>query len=465
MLKKKGRDNLALILLIALSFTTHFWALGQPNEVVFDEVHFGKFASAYYTGNYYFDIHPPLGKLILAAGGRLTGFEPGFSFESIGLKYPDSKYYGLRFFPALAGSLIALAVYLIIRNLGGSKKMALLGMLFIILENSFLIQTRLILIDAFLLLFGLSGILFYLVSRNSENKRNRLINLLLSGIFLGASVSIKWTGLIFWFVVFLFSLSNLIRHCFAHSKNIVKPISLFLVFLFLVPFIFYTSIFAFHFSLLPNSGAGDAFMSQRFQSTLNNNALYNSEEKMGFFEKFFELNNVMLNANAGLTATHPYGVKWYTMPLMERSLYYWVRSEPNGSYSRIYLLGNPFVWWAVFLGIIIFSVSILRKLVKRDWKFLKSKWIPIVFLAAYFLNIATYIFISRVIFLYHYFPSLLFGIILFPFIFESKLENRRILWGIILISAAVFVFFSPLSYGWPLDKFLYEIHNWLPGWV
>lgn len=32
----------ALVVITALAFLTRFWGIGHPNEVVFDEVHFGK---------------------------------------------------------------------------------------------------------------------------------------------------------------------------------------------------------------------------------------------------------------------------------------------------------------------------------------------------------------------------------------------------------------------------------------
>lgn len=34
--------KLALVVITALAFLTRFWGIGHPNEVVFDEVHFGK---------------------------------------------------------------------------------------------------------------------------------------------------------------------------------------------------------------------------------------------------------------------------------------------------------------------------------------------------------------------------------------------------------------------------------------
>jgi len=42
----QGRaGTIALAIITALAFFTRFYMLDHPNEVVFDEVHFGKFAS------------------------------------------------------------------------------------------------------------------------------------------------------------------------------------------------------------------------------------------------------------------------------------------------------------------------------------------------------------------------------------------------------------------------------------
>ena len=37
--------RIALAIITALAFVTRFWGIGHPNEVVFDEVHFGKVGS------------------------------------------------------------------------------------------------------------------------------------------------------------------------------------------------------------------------------------------------------------------------------------------------------------------------------------------------------------------------------------------------------------------------------------
>ena len=40
--KRDWDYKLALLVITALAFVTRFWGIGHPDEVVFDEVHFGK---------------------------------------------------------------------------------------------------------------------------------------------------------------------------------------------------------------------------------------------------------------------------------------------------------------------------------------------------------------------------------------------------------------------------------------
>ncbi len=460
------RFGFVLIALITISFFLHFWGLEYPNEVVFDEVHFGKLAGYYFSGNYTFDIHPPLGKLIIAAGGALAGFKPsGFGFESIGLKYPDNSYYGMRFFPALAGSLLPLIIFLLIRKLGGSRKAAILGMVLTILESGLLVQSRIILFDIFILFFGLLGLLFYLYSRDRRTSKRKVLYLLVSGLFLGASLSVKLTGIVFLFLVFLLSLINLLRH-FNHKKSIIKPTILFFVSFVIIPLLFYVAVFAIHFSLLPNSGQGDAFMTQKFQSTLIGNSNYNSSSQMGFFQRFLELNNEMFAANARLNNTHPYGIKWYEMPVIGRPIYYWNKGGEN-TMARIYLIGNPFIWWMILVGVAAFIGTLIFNLVKRKWVFFKTKEMQIILLVAYFVNWLTFAFMSRVVFIYHYFPSLIFGLILFCLFFEKAFVRSRMkymYWVVIGLSIVGFIYFSPLTYGWQLDEQTYNFLVWFNSW-
>ena len=66
------------------ALASRFYNLCSPDIVCWDETHFGKFASYYIRSENYFDVHPPLGKMLLGASGTLTGYNGTFSFEEPG---------------------------------------------------------------------------------------------------------------------------------------------------------------------------------------------------------------------------------------------------------------------------------------------------------------------------------------------------------------------------------------------
>ncbi|KAG5786474.1 hypothetical protein H9Q71_014468, partial [Fusarium xylarioides] len=59
---------LALILVATL---VRGYKIYQPTSVVFDEVHFGGFATKYIKGKFFMDVHPPLAKMLIALTGWL----------------------------------------------------------------------------------------------------------------------------------------------------------------------------------------------------------------------------------------------------------------------------------------------------------------------------------------------------------------------------------------------------------
>ncbi len=63
------------IVLTILGFFVRFYSLESPKEVVFDEFFFFHFVSDYEQNNYFFDIHPPLGKLLLWQNSKFFGIE------------------------------------------------------------------------------------------------------------------------------------------------------------------------------------------------------------------------------------------------------------------------------------------------------------------------------------------------------------------------------------------------------
>ena len=121
-------DLVPVLILLMLSAAVHLLGLSHPENVVFDEVHFGGFASAYCCSHeYIFDPHPPHAKLIIAATARLLGFHGGVDFAYIGESFGKISPVPLRLAPALAGVLLPLFIFVLLRQLGATTAAAFGG--------------------------------------------------------------------------------------------------------------------------------------------------------------------------------------------------------------------------------------------------------------------------------------------------------------------------------------------------
>ena len=98
------------------SLVTRFNKLCDPDVVCWDETHFGKFASYYLKSENYFDVHPPLGKMMLALFGEFSSYNGSFSFEKPGQEYGDTNYCGIRGFCALLGSAVPPLIYAVVQS-------------------------------------------------------------------------------------------------------------------------------------------------------------------------------------------------------------------------------------------------------------------------------------------------------------------------------------------------------------
>jgi dolichyl-phosphate-mannose-protein mannosyltransferase len=440
-----------LLILTGLGLLTHFVFFGHPNETVFDEVHFGKFVSGYYTREYFFDIHPPLGKLAIAGFAKLFDFKPEFAFGEIGDKFPDKQYLVLRFLPNLAGSLLPLVIFLLLMEMGMKPLHAFFGGILIALENALLTQSHYILLDSFLLLSGFLALLFYFKYRNSQQYGY----LILFGLLSGLAFSVKWTGLGF------LGLPLVIEGLKILKNFEFKKIFTVLLAPLIIAGMVYFLLFAVHLIILNKTGPGDAFMSPGFQKTLSGSKYADDPSSpSNLIQKFTELNAEMYKANQRLNATHPYSSKWYSWPFMQRTIYYWVNEN-----SRIYLVGNPVIWWssttAVLMGIIYLILSI--RIRKKDATLL-------FLLAGYVVNILPFIGVSRVMFLYHYFTAYVFAIMILAWLIAHPLngsenKNSKIIFGVLITASVIgFLFFAPLSYGLDLSTESFRARIWLKGW-
>ncbi|KAI8618004.1 Dolichyl-phosphate-mannose-protein mannosyltransferase-domain-containing protein [Chytriomyces sp. MP71] len=274
--------NVGLVFVTLLAFLTRMYRIQDPGQVVFDEVHFGKFASYYLRGEYYFDVHPPLGKLLLAAVAHFAGYDGHYLFDEIGDDYVANRvpFVSMRMFPAICGALIVPFSYLTLKEIGVSWVGAVFGACLLIFDNAMIAQCRLILLDSMLLLFGVMSIYTWIKfykTRTNPWSFAWWFWMSMTGVSLALTIGVKMVGLFTIGVVGIATLVDLWRlldidrglsmnqfyqHFAARALClIVLPISL------------YLSFFYIHFELLPYSGPGDAFMTPKFQATLLGNEM------------------------------------------------------------------------------------------------------------------------------------------------------------------------------------------------
>ncbi|KAH7105757.1 glycosyltransferase family 39 protein [Auriculariales sp. MPI-PUGE-AT-0066] len=281
-LETQRAGRILLAVLTSLAFFTRFYKISHPDQVVFDEVHFGKFAGFYVKREYYFDVHPPLAKLLLALAAWFVGFDGDFEFTTIGDSYTENRvpYIGIRALPGVLGSLTIPIVYLIMQESGYPNLVCAFSALIVLFDNAHIAQSRLILLDAQLIFFIALSIYSYVRFRKlryCEFTPRWWFWLLATGFNLACSLGCKMVGLFTFATIGICVLVDLweildirknhsMQYFWHHFAARAGSLIVF-------PFIMYLSFFWIHFRILNRSGPGDTFMSPAFQETLKGNEL------------------------------------------------------------------------------------------------------------------------------------------------------------------------------------------------
>ncbi|KAI9472748.1 Dolichyl-phosphate-mannose--protein mannosyltransferase 4 [Coemansia sp. RSA 989] len=287
----RNSSKYAFMLVVALSFVTRYWKIWDPAQVVFDEVHFGKFASYYLRRQYYFDVHPPLAKMVVALGGWLVGYDGHFLFDKIGMDYMSNgvPYIMMRSWVALFGFVLPPLVYMIMAESGYSVAASLLAAVLVTFDNALVTQGRLILLDNIMIFFMLAAIYAYV---RFFKLRYRAFGtqwwswLLSTGFMLGCAMSCKLVGVLTMGVIGCAVLFDLWRIIDIRRGTTVKLcIQHFMARAFAliaVPLIVYLGFFYVHFAVLTRTGPGDAYHTANFQMQLIDNPMTKSSFDVHF---------------------------------------------------------------------------------------------------------------------------------------------------------------------------------------
>ncbi len=357
--------------------------ISYMNSSYFDEIYFARTAYEYTQGMETYEwTHPPLGKLIQAIPIYISNYLSPFNYRLMG---------------NISGILMIAVMYVFAKELFKKRKYAIFASLLMAFDTFHFAQTRMGTVDSHLILFILLASYFMV----KYTKNNKTFCLVLSGIFFGLSVSVKWTGLYGGIALAIIFFTHLVKNKKLNIKNLLKGTLFFVV----IPLFIYSSLYL----IFPNN---------KLNHTTN-------------FESIINQQKDMYNYHSKLNATHYFSSKWYTWPISYKPVWYHQEILNNDTKETISGIGNIVIWW---MGIIGFLYSLIKLIRKKD----KQSFIIVVSMLSLWLP---YAFIGRVMFLYHYFPVLPFMMLGIVNLFQSIEEKYKLKYLIPLYMIFVIAFF------------------------
>ncbi|CCH42311.1 dolichyl-phosphate-mannose-proteinmannosyltransferase [Wickerhamomyces ciferrii] len=281
---------IAPILFTLIATWTRFKKIDAAKKVVWDEAHFGKFGSYYIKHEFYHDVHPPLGKMLVGLSEYIAKFNGDFEFKSGSLYPADLDFATMRYFNAIFSIMCIPVTYFAAKTLKFQLVTVYFITLMVTLEASYIALGKFILLDSMLLFFTITTFLCF--TKLHSLRRERLeftkkwyIWMILTGISIGCVCSVKWVGLFITVLVGLYTVQDLYEKLFENEfdiKKYAKHWSVRILALIFIPAVVYITSFKVHFALLSKSGTGDASTSSLFQANLEGNKIKKSPRDIVF---------------------------------------------------------------------------------------------------------------------------------------------------------------------------------------
>ena len=305
--------------------------------------------------------------------------------------------FGWRFPGAILGVGAVLLIYLISKTLFKDEGVALLSAGVFSLDGLPLVMSRIGMNDSYILFFVLLSIYFYLKDRN-----------FLSAISFGLAISSKWSA--FWVIPIFILIHFVLKKRFRIS---------YLWFVFIPPAIYLLS-------YLPMFLTGHNF------------------------EVFIGMQKQMWWYHTRLKATHPYTSLWYTWPLLIKPIWLYTGVLKN-KVENIYAMGNPIVFWTGLVSVFTCFYYAFKE---------KSKVLALT-VFSYLIFFIPWAASPRIMFLYHYLPSLPYLAIATGYVLRKNPKLIRIFF---ILAFIVFVYFYPHWTGLPVNKGLDTSYYWFTSW-
>ena len=396
---------------------------GFMNSTYFDEIYHARAGYEFVNRLSVFEwTHPPLGKVFKAASIRLFGMTP-FAYRLPG------TVFGIMMIPFM---------YFFGRALFKSNELGLFAAFIFTFDFMLFAQTRMATIDTYVTFFVIAMYFFmykYVSEQNKSDLKLAFLWLALSGAAMGLAIASKWQGVYAALglpVLFFPALYGLYQSDKSAAKKTFLACFGFFVALPLV--IYLLSYIPF---VLAEGGGG-------LRTVWNNQVS-------------------MFRYHSQLVATHPWASNWWSWPLVLRPLWQYITYLPDGNVQTMSSIGSPAVWWFGILA----TVFMLYKVVLGR---LKEKpcigYREAVFLlVAYAAQFLPWVPVTRLTFIYHYFPSVPFVVLIITWVLKHHLNDRRLMLAYACVVFFMFVLFYPVISGMAVSPDFVLNLQWLPGWT
>lgn len=471
---------LYLVFVLVTSFFTYFYRYNFPPYPFWDEPYHVAAAQKYLNGVFFMEPHPPLGKLLIALGEKITrSNSPEKDSAFIKTDYAGGlgegySFTGYRLFPSLLGWLSAPVLFFIFLFFTGSAPIAALFSFLYVFDNAQIVHSRGAMVDTPVTFFGLLLILTLL--HLSKVPPKRLLGFCLLALFGGAVFGLimatKVVGLIF---ILLFP--ALVWQLVPDWRRITL-----LAVLSIIGFsVTYAAVWQVHFSI-----------ATRIVPELNENGYYQASDGYKDILKRHATSQlssfpVMLRDSFKFVAHYEQGVPRldlckpdengspaFLWPFGARTINYrWERADSN-SIRYLYLQSNPVTWACGLLGVVLTVILFATRLLVPDSPKLKHGFHMLVIFGLYVGYMIAISRLVRVMYLYHYFLPLIFSYILFGLSVENITRigpvvvdaSKRLLAMTVLalFMFAAFQYFHALTYYEPISNEAFLKREIVPLW-
>ena len=440
-LRRIARDRQWVLLILILSAFLRLPFLDYPDRTLFDEVIYTNFAIHIIHEAPFFDIHPPLGRLIFAQIAAHSPFNLwGLPMET-NMQFGEFPYATLRLFVALFGTLLPLLFYMIGRLLGYTPRQAGIVALFAIFDNALVLYSRTVLPDTLLLFANFLGFAAAIAATKTKTRGRRNMLIVLAGLLLGLAMATKWTALgVIGTIWILFFSARMYRAIIATGIIVI---------------VCYLGIFIAYFTHFPQGGRVDPVLYPYNKPWIADMRFPRGERIGDIAEYLPQMHQVMLRADSDpdiskVTLQSAGPLSW---PAARSSLTFWVNDAQN---KTIVLRGNELLWFLTFFALLFEIGWIMARLTrKHSWPIDR---VETILLVGYFSNYLPFFLIHRPMFLYHYFTAFIFLLLLLPRIAPRMIScigsithdaalAKTLMYATILLVMINFFLIAPTTYG------------------